>query len=216
MNNATKTSFSNKEGAVITFNLIKVIQENKAYLSEIDGAIGDGDHGINMNKGFTLAEKRLDGKETDLATSLKTLGTILLTEIGGSMGPLYGTFFRTMAAEVKEEVNQEVFGDMLAASVSALTALGKAKVGDKTLMDTLIPGLKAYKNACANNGDFKTSLEALQVAAEAGKESTYDMVAKIGRAARLGERSKGCLDAGATSCNLIIESMASTMIELIR
>ncbi len=214
MSSVTKQSFPKEAGAAVTFNLIKVIQDNKAYLSEIDGAIGDGDHGINMNKGFTLAQKRLEGKETDLAHSLKTLGTILLTEIGGSMGPLYGTFFRSMATEVKDEVDQEVFGEMLASSVSALSALGNAKVGDKTLMDTLIPGLEAYKQACADGKDFTASLEDLKVAAEAGKEATFDMVAKIGRAARLGERSRGCLDAGATSCNLIIQTMADTMIEL--
>lgn len=215
MNNATKSSFSNKEGAIITFNIIKVIQDNKAYLSEIDGAIGDGDHGINMNKGFSLAEKRMEGKETDLESSLKILGTILLTEIGGSMGPLYGTFFRSMAKEVKDEVDQEVFGDMLDSAVNALAVLGDAKVGDKTLMDTLIPGVIAYKKACDEGKNFKESLEVLKVAAEEGKNSTYDMVAKVGRAARLGERSKGCLDAGATSCNLIIRTMADSIIEII-
>ena len=200
--------FKNSDGTQIVFGLIKTIQENKAYLSEIDGAIGDGDHGINMNKGFTLAYDRLIDKEVDFSGALKTLGTILLTEIGGSMGPLYGTFFRNMAKKAEDEITQEVFARMLRNAYEGLSELGGAKVGDKTLMDTLVPALEAFENSCDHGESFSVALEKMQEAAEEGKNSTYDLVAKIGRASRLGERSKGCLDAGATSCNLIIQSMA--------
>src|SRR5690554_6148388 len=93
--------FDESKGQVIVERLISVIHENKSYLSEIDGAIGDGDHGINMDKGFTKAEKELSGKEMGLSEAMKSLGTILVEEIGGSMGPLYGTFFKRMARASK-------------------------------------------------------------------------------------------------------------------
>ena len=85
--------FLNNQGVVIIYDLIKTIQDNALYLSEIDGAIGDGDHGINMNKGFTLCKERLIGEQINLATALNILSEILLSEIGGAMGPLYGMFF---------------------------------------------------------------------------------------------------------------------------
>ena len=107
--------FLNKDGKVIVMNLVKTIQENKDYLSEVDGLIGDGDHGINMNKGFTICGERLKDTDTNLSESLRTLGRVLLTEIGGSMGPLYGTFFNRMARKCKdaEKIDKAVFRDML-------------------------------------------------------------------------------------------------------
>lgn len=209
--------FLNKDGSVIVLNLIKTIQDNKDYLSEVDGAIGDGDHGINMNKGFTLCKDRLGDSGVDLSTALKTLGRVLLMEIGGSMGPLYGTFFIEMSkvCKDKERIDKQVFEDMMRAAVSGIQKLGNAKVGDKTLMDTLIPGIEAYENALTQGKDFIGALNEMKIAAEAGKESTKDLVAKIGRASRLGERSKGVLDAGATSCNLILQSMANTISSLV-
>lgn len=209
--------FLNKDGSVIVFNLIKTIQDNKDYLSEVDGAIGDGDHGINMNKGFTLCKERLGESEVDLSTALKTLGRVLLMEIGGSMGPLYGTFFIEMSKRCKdkEQIDKQLFGDMLRAAVGGIQKLGNAKVGDKTLMDTLIPSIEAYDNALSQGRDFIGALDEMKAAAEAGKESTKDLVAKIGRASRLGERSRGVLDAGATSCNLILQSMANTISSLV-
>lgn len=204
-------SFKNKDGGVIVSSLIKTIQENKTYLSEIDGAIGDGDHGINMNKGFTMCADKLEGKTVDLNTALKTLGRILLTEIGGSMGPIYGTFFREMAkcCADKEEIDKEVFGSMLTAAADGVSALAGARVGDKTLYDCLSPAATAF-NASASAGDsFTTALDKMKDAAEEGRDSTINLVAKLGRASRLGERSRGVLDAGATSCNLILSTMAT-------
>lgn len=207
----------NSESSIIVFNLIKTIQDNKDYLSEVDGDIGDGDHGINMNKGFTLCKERLGESKVDLSTALKTLGRVLLTEIGGSMGPLYGTFFNRMAkvCNGKEQIDKEVFREMLKSALEGIKSLGDAKVGDKTLIDTLVPALDAYENALGEGKDFKEALENMKVAAERGKESTRDLVAKVGRASRLGERSRGVLDAGATSCNLILQSMADTIIDLL-
>ncbi len=210
-------SFLNKDGKIIVENLIAAIQENAAYLSEIDGAIGDGDHGINMNKGFTLCQERLEGKDVGMSAALNTLGRVLLLEIGGSMGPLYGTFFREMAkvSEEKEQIDAQVFLGMLSASITGIQTLSKAKVGDKTLMDTLIPALTSYQNALIAGKSFPEALQEMAASAETGKDSTKDMVAKIGRASRLGERSRGVLDTGATSCWLILQTMAATMTTLL-
>ncbi|WHH61113.1 dihydroxyacetone kinase subunit DhaL [Petroclostridium sp. X23] len=207
----------NKNGAVIVHNLIKTIQENKDYLSEVDGAIGDGDHGINMNKGFTICQERLEDKEVNLTEALKVLAMVLMTEIGGSMGPLYGTFFFEMskASSGKEEIDAQIFGEMLEAAIEEIQTLGNAKVGDKTLMDTLIPAAEAYQKALADGKNFAQALKEMKEASKKGKDSTKDLVAKIGRASRLGERSRGVLDAGATSCNLILQSMADSIIRMI-
>lgn len=210
-------SFKNEKGSVIVSNLIKTIQENKDYLSEVDGAIGDGDHGINMNKGFTICAERLGGTQADLSGALKTLGRVLLMEIGGSMGPLYGTFFIEMskACAGKEEIDKQLFCEMLKAALAGISSLGNAKVGDKTLMDTLVPAVEAYEARITQGKTFADALADMKAAAEKGKESTRDLVAKVGRASRLGERSRGVLDAGATSCNLILQSMADTVLSLI-
>lgn len=211
------TAFLNKHGKVIVDHLITTIQENAAYLSEIDGAIGDGDHGINMNKGFTLCQQRLAGKDVDFSTAVNTLGRVLLMEIGGSMGPLYGTFFREMAnaSQEKETIDAQVFLEMLKAALAGIQGLSKAKVGDKTLMDTLIPAIDAYEQALKAGKSFPDALQEMTAAAEAGKDSTKELVAKIGRASRLGERSRGVLDTGATSCWLILKSMSATMMTLL-
>lgn len=210
--------FLNAEGSLILDTMITTIQDNAAYLSEIDGAIGDGDHGINMRKGFTLCQERLTGQDVDLTTALKTLGRVLLTEIGGSMGPLYGTFFREMAKVThgKDQIDAQIVLEMLQAAKGGVQTLGNANVGDKTMLDTLVPAIEAYEAALNNGKSFQEALEELKQAAEAGKNSTKDLVAKIGRASRLGERSRGVLDAGATSCWLILRAMSDSMIRLLR
>jgi phosphoenolpyruvate---glycerone phosphotransferase subunit DhaL len=211
--------FLNDKGVIIIYDLIKIIQDNALYLSEIDGAIGDGDHGINMNKGFTLCKERLIDKQIDLSTGLNILSEILLNEIGGAMGPLYGMFFLGMsnACNNKKQIDSIVFKDMLEAAVSELSEidLSKAKIGDKTMMDTLIPAVEAYKTAINNKKRFIEALEEMKIAAEKGKESTKELIAKVGRASRLGERSKGFLDVGAVSSWLILRSIADSIIQII-
>jgi dihydroxyacetone kinase-like protein len=209
--------FLNAEGFPIVENITTAIQKNTSYLSEIDGAIGDGDHGINMNKGVMLCQEQLAGKQVDLTTALKTLGRVLLMEIGGAMGPLYGTFFREMAkaSKDKEQIDAHVFLDMLKGALTGVQGLGNAKVGDKTLIDTLVPAIEAYEVALNDGKGFQDALEDMQVAAEKGKDSTIDLVAKVGRSSRLGERSKGVLDAGATSCWLILQATADSIIPLL-
>ena len=201
--------FLDEKGTVIVFEIIKTIQENKEYLSEIDGAIGDGDHGINMSKGFTICKSRLKGDE-GFSDALSVLGKVLLMEVGGSMGPLYGTLFLEMSKSIKgkDKIDLSIFAEMLESSVKGIQGLSNARVGDKTLMDTLIPAAETFRAAVEKGSSFAQGLHEMVAAAETGRDSTKEMVAKIGRASRLGERSRGVLDAGATSCCLILKSMA--------
>jgi dihydroxyacetone kinase-like protein len=210
-------SFRNSDGGPVVDAVIRVIQDNAAALSEIDGAIGDGDHGINMAKGVTICAERLAGARQDFSQGLQTLGTVLLEEIGGAMGPLYGTFFREMAkaAKGRDEIDSRVFGAMLEKGLNGVVSLGGAKVGDKTLVDTLAPAQGAFAAAVEAGTPFPGSLAAMAAAAEAGKESTRDLAARVGRSSRLGERSRGVLDAGAVSCCLILTAMARSMRELL-
>lgn len=208
--------FSNRDGHVVVEALIKTIRDNKTALSEVDGAIGDGDHGINMAKGFSMTAERLR-PEMDLSEALKTLGRTLVMEIGGAMGPLYGAFFKAMAKASKDEaqIDATVFGRMLEQARAAVVELGQARVGDKTLVDTLHPAVEAFNSAVAGGRSLREALQQMAEAAERGKESTRDLVARVGRASRLGERSRGVLDAGASSCNLILKSMADTIDSLL-
>lgn len=205
--------FNNRDGIRIVFDLIRAIQENKQYLSDIDGAIGDGDHGINMNKGFTLCGDELLANPGDLSHGLKTLAKILIMRIGGSMGPLYGTFFKSMAAacEGADAIDATVFGRMLSSGREGIEKISEAKQGDKTLMDVLLPAEAAYQAAAQTGEPFRVCLERMAGAARQGRDATKEMAAKLGRSSRLGERSRGVIDAGAASCCLILEVMAGTI-----
>jgi dihydroxyacetone kinase phosphoprotein-dependent L subunit len=204
-----------KQAGPIVLDLVETINANRAYLSEIDGLIGDGDHGINMSKGFTLCGEALRAHPTlpGLAEGLDTLAMTLLESIGGSMGPLYGSFFIGLAETLsgKETLDAPLFGEALANGVAGVETVGSAKVGDKTLMDTLVPAREAFQAAVAGGADFSTALTAMIDAAEKGWQSTKDLQARIGRAARLGERSIGVLDAGATSCFLILKTLGTSI-----
>lgn len=206
-------SFSNTAGAVIVTDLIAAIQAQKQYLSDIDGLIGDGDHGINMNKGFTLTGEQLTANPGDLTASLSALSKVLMLKIGGSMGPLYGMFFKAMATATDgaETIDATVFGQMIEGARASIQKISKAKPGDKTLMDTLVPAVDAYQATLDEGRPFEDCLDAMSVAAEQGRDSTKDMVARLGRSSRLGERSRGVLDAGAVSCCLILQTMTGTV-----
>jgi dihydroxyacetone kinase len=206
------------EAGGVVRELIATIHAHRGYLSEIDGLIGDGDHGINMSKGFAGCATRLDAMGADahrLPLALVQLSQALMDDIGGSMGPLYGHFFLGLAETLvpHERLDAALFGDALAAAVARVQALGNAQVGDKTLIDTLAPALAAYREALAGGADFAACLQAMSDAAEAGKESTRALQARIGRSARLGARSIGVLDAGATSCCLLLQAMARSLRE---
>ena len=204
-----------KQAGPIVLDLVDTINANRAYLSEIDGLIGDGDHGINMSKGFTICGDALRAKPElpGLAEGLDALAMTLLEGIGGSMGPLYGSFFMGLAETLagKETLDAQLFGEALAAGVEGVETVGSAKVGDKTLIDTMVPALNAFTEAVGAGSSFADALKAMSVAAEAGKNSTKDLQARIGRSARLGARSIGVLDAGATSCFLILQSISNSL-----
>ena len=201
------------EGLAILTALITVVQENKQYLSDIDGLIGDGDHGVNMNKGFTLCAEELGGNPVELSEGLKTLSTVLMTKIGGSMGPLYGMFFKAMAkaCKGKETIDSAVFADMLRQAKEKVLDISGAQPGDKTLLDCLVPAQEAVQAAFDPGEFFPQCLNRMSTAAQAGRDATKDLVAKVGRSSRLGERSRGVLDAGATSCCLILQTFASAL-----
>ncbi len=205
---------SQRAAGFIVLDMVAAIVREQGFLSEIDGKIGDGDHGINMSKGFRLAGERLSGREFGLAQGFATLGDTLLGDIGGSMGPLYGTFFTAMADALDgaERIDAARFAATLRAGVETVADLGGAKPGDKTLMDVLVPAQAAFDAALGRGEGFAASLLAMKEAAAAGLESTRDMVARIGRASRLGERSRGTLDAGAASCNLLLAALADGLL----
>ena len=203
-------------GALVR-DLIATIVEHRQFLSDIDGLIGDGDHGINMAKGFTGCGTRLDAlgaeRAAQLPAALEQLSQALMDDIGGSMGPLYGNFFLGFVntLEPHAQLDAELFGDALAAAVANVQGMGNAQVGDKTLIDTLVPARDAFRAALAGGAGFADALQAMAEAAERGKDSTKDLQARIGRSARLGPRSIGVLDAGATSCWLILRTMAQSL-----
>ncbi|MGX8834153.1 dihydroxyacetone kinase subunit DhaL [Amedibacillus sp. YH-ame6] len=200
----------NENQGKIALAICEAIHVNASYLSEIDGATGDGDHGVNMNKGFLMAKERLS-EEMSFTESMKVISRTLVEDIGGSMGPIYGTMFSKLskATKGKDEISKGVLLEAFQLALQGLCDLAGAKVGDKTLIDTLNPAIEAYQTSLMENATFKDALLALQQGAESGKENTKNLVAKIGRAARLGERSRGFLDAGATSCCIIIKTMAN-------
>lgn len=197
--------------------LIAAVQENRQRLSEIDGLIGDGDHGINMHKGFGACAARLDAMAPaaalQLPRALEQLAQALLDDIGGSMGPLYGGFFSALAATLAPHARLDaaLFGQALAAAAANVQRIGGAQVGDKTLIDSLAPACAAYQQALADGLGFAQALAAMARAAQSGMESTRALQARLGRAARLGARSIGVPDAGASSCCLLLQTMARAL-----
>ncbi len=199
------SALPNAGAGAIVREIAAVIVANREHLSQIDGLIGDGDHGNNMSKGFGRAAERITAADT-LDQGFAHVSGVLMDEIGGSTGPLYGMMFADMAEAVAgcETIDAARFGAMLEAGRDAVVAIGGASVGDKTLLDALAPAVAAF----AAEPDFATALAAMTAAAEAGCYATRDMVARLGRSSRLGERSRGVLDAGATSCALILRTLA--------
>ena len=153
-------AFHNKDGKPVLMRMVSGIKENKDYLGEIDGLIGDGDHGMNMNKGFSLFQQRFEKETFDLSEGLRELGMILLNEIGGSMGPIYGTVFMAMADEAdgKDEITVSDLYQMLDQAKKELEELVGARTGDKTLMDTLTPAVAALEKAGQEGADMQTAL----------------------------------------------------------
>jgi len=182
-------------------NMCDTIENEKEYLSELDGAIGDGDHGVNMAKCFRQVKQKLaESPAEDVGTLFKDVGMVVLNSVGGAMGALYGTFFLKLAQESagKSEVN---LSDLV----------GMLQTGEKTLIDTLSPAVRAMEAAEKEGKPLTQALAEFEAAAKKGMVSTRNMLAKMGRASRLGERTIGHKDAGATSCYFILRSLASAV-----
>jgi phosphoenolpyruvate---glycerone phosphotransferase subunit DhaL len=189
----------------------RLIQENKDELTELDAAIGDADHGANMDRGLKAAVAALDETAPANPSALFTkVGMTLVSTVGGASGPLYGTFFLRLGGALAD--TDPVTGAQLATAVRAgldgVVARGKAEAGDKTMFDALAPTVDAIDTAVAAQQPLSTVFAAATAAAAAGRDSTTEMLARKGRASYLGERSVGHQDPGATSATLLIAAAA--------
>jgi dihydroxyacetone kinase-like protein len=194
-------------------NVANVLTENRDYLTQLDSAIGDADHGANMFRGFQAVLAKLPTvSDKDIGTIFKTVGMTLVSTVGGASGPLYGTFFMQAgtASAGKQELTAADWSAALEAAVNGVVMRGKAVLGDKTMVDALTPALEAFKDAAAQNVTMAMALDRSVQAAEEGMKATIPLVARKGRASYLGERSAGHQDPGATSSYLILKCAAET------
>ncbi len=187
-----------------------VLEENKEYLTDLDNVIGDGDHGINMARGFLEVEKQADSfEQKDIGTILKTVGMTLVSKVGGSSGPLYGTAFMKMGVTIgaRDDIDMKDFLQALEAGIDGIRARGRSTTGEKTMLDAMVPALDAMKEQQSQGADTLQVLSAGVAAAHEGVEATKPMIATKGRASYLGERSIGHQDPGATSFTLMLEQV---------
>ena len=191
-----------------------VLHENAAYLTQLDSAIGDADHGINMDRGFTAVRAKFPTMATmDIATQLKTVGTTLVSTVGGASGPLYGTAFLRAGVAVagKQQLGPADLVALLEAFLGGIVARGKAQPGEKTMVDALTQALAAAKQALNDGLPLKELSSRATQAAEEGMKATIPLLATKGRASYLGERSVGHQDPGATSSWLILRSLTEVV-----
>ena len=189
------------------------ISARKEELTALDSAIGDADHGINMDRGMQAALAKVDALTPgDVGLLFKTIGMTLVSTVGGAGGPLYGTLFLQLgvATAGKAEVAMQDWSDALAAAVQGVQARGKAEPQDKTMIDALAPARDAFADALAEGATFGDALDRSASAAEEGMKETIPLVARKGRASYLGERSAGHQDPGATSSFLLLKAAADT------
>ncbi|HEX2808308.1 MAG TPA: dihydroxyacetone kinase subunit DhaL [Kineosporiaceae bacterium] len=189
------------------------VNEQKDLLTDLDSAIGDADHGANMDRGLTAVVAALeDGSPASAAALLKSAGMTMVSKVGGASGPLYGTFFLRMATAAGEvdELDGPSFAKALRAGLDGVVARGKPIAGDKTMFDALAPACDALDASLAAGESLAEALRAASEAADAGRDATTPMLARKGRASYLGERSIGHQDPGATSVALLVGSAAAT------
>ena len=188
-----------------------LVTEQRDYLTELDSAIGDADHGANMARGMGAVLDKLDDTESTTVDELfKGVGMTLVSSVGGASGPLYGTFFLRMGvtAGAVTEMDAAALGAALRAGLGGVIARGKAELGDKTMLDALSPALDAFDAAGDN---VAAAANAAYDAAVVGRDDTIDLVARKGRASYLGDRSAGHLDPGATSTALLFQALAESL-----
>ena len=193
-------------------NLIQAIddtiQENAEEVSELDKAIGDGDHVINLQRGISALQKQaVELSQLDWPTAWKKIGMTLLTTMGGASGSLFGTLFLSMnKAAVEQAINQQGFAEIFTQGMEAVKQRGKSDAGEKTMLDVLLPVAAELQQTAADSVALSDVLDEIDRVAVAGVESTRDMLATKGRASYLGERSKGHIDAGAKTSQLMISA----------
>jgi len=192
-----------------------VVHDAKDELTTLDAAIGDADHGANLDRGMTAAMQAVEALDAASAPGavLKAVAMSLISKVGGASGPLYGTLLLRMSASLgaAEDVDTAGFAAALRAGVEGVTARGKAVLEDKTMLDALLPACDALDAAVAADHDLGTALRAASSAADAGRDATIPLVARKGRASYLGERSAGHQDPGATSSALLLATAAATL-----
>jgi dihydroxyacetone kinase-like protein len=189
-----------------------LVTEQRAYLTELDSAIGDADHGTNMVRGMVAVMEKIGvAPPGAIDELLKTVGMTLVTTVGGASGPLYGTFFLRMGmtAGPVRELDGPALGAALRAGLGGVVARGKAELGDKTMFDAISPALDVFDAALSTGSPLGAAAVAAFAAAEAGRDATKPLIARKGRASYLGERSIGHVDPGATSAALLFEALAA-------
>ena len=186
------------------------MEKEKDFLTQLDNEIGDGDHGINLARGFKSVEEKLPTfEDKDIGAILKGVGTQLVSTVGGASGPLYGTAFMKAgnACKGKMEISDEEFAAALEAAIGGIQMRGKAVEGEKTMLDSLCPAYQALQDGLAAGKDLKGALADAVEAAKKGVEYTKTIIATKGRASYLGERSIGHQDPGATSSLYMLETI---------
>jgi len=189
-----------------------VVKDNEEYLTDLDRAIGDADHGTNMARGMAKVAALAEAEAfPSIDTYLKKVGMTLVSTVGGASGPLYGTFFLRMAGPLKgiEDADASDVGEALRAGVEGVLARGKAELEDKTMYDAWLPALEAFDASSAEG--LGAALAAAATGAADGRDATKDLIARKGRASYLGERSQGHIDPGATSTAMLVETAARTL-----
>jgi dihydroxyacetone kinase-like protein len=192
----------------------RTVHEQRDYLTELDSAIGDADHGSNMDRGLTAAVAALDAAPPDAAGALlKKVGTTLVSTVGGASGPLYGTLFLRMGAALGdgESASPQQLAAALRAGLDGVAARGRAEPGDKTMLDALAPAVEALEASVGSGAPLQDGLRAAQQAAARGRDATTPLQARKGRASYLGERSIGHQDPGATSVELLVAAAATAL-----
>jgi phosphoenolpyruvate---glycerone phosphotransferase subunit DhaL len=194
----------------------ELVIKNQTELTELDSAIGDADHGINMARGMTAVIDKLDEEQPVLTNGLfKTVAMTLVMSVGGASGPLYGTFFLRFAGAAGPaiELDADALHTALRAGLAGVVERGKAEPGDKTMVDALLPALDAMEALIKKGSDLVAAVTATRDAAAAGRDATVQMVARKGRASYLGERSVGHMDPGAASMSLLFDALAAELAE---
>jgi dihydroxyacetone kinase-like protein len=190
------------------------VAEQVSYLTELDSAIGDADHGANMTRGMDAVIEKISAAPAGTVDELfKTVGMTLVTSVGGASGPLYGTFFLRMgmAAGPVAELDASALGAALRAGLDGVVQRGRAELGDKTMFDAMSPAVDAFDDVVLTGASAAEAASVAAAAASAGRDRTVPLVARKGRASYLGERSAGHLDPGATSTALLFDALAESL-----